>query len=140
MNDTSSKEVRFFVEGSESIEIYEKLKKLAIINGKTDSQVFLKLMTEFVNSKENQKLLTEKNWVTQAELIERLQTEHNIKTNPQTLYNWRDWGFLNGLYASDGGKGLLYDYDGVALIYPTLKERPRTRTTRTRQPVSATNK
>lgn len=136
--EPKQKEVRFMLPEDEHADFYERFKKLAIIGGKKEATLFSELIQDYVQRNGN--ILAEATWVSQPELIERL-AEQGINTNAQTLYNWREEGLLDGLFGYDGGKGVLYRLEGVALMYESIKARPRQRKTRPpRKPASALKK
>lgn len=133
-----NKEIRFYFPNDESFANYERLERFAVLEGKTIPEVFADLVATYVQRPDLLAVWNRATWVDQNELIDRLETEYQIKTNPQTLYNYRRDGWLPNLFCSDGAKGLLYDLEGVAIIYPQIINRPRTRTAKPK--IAATTK
>jgi hypothetical protein len=122
------KEIRFTLPTADDYRVYEDFHRLCIVNGEKDRDVFARLMKSEVE-RNRDKLYDERGnlkWVDQPTLITRLaEQDPPIRTTSQTLYNYRMAGKLDGLFGSDGGKGLLYNLRGVIMFFREIQAAPR---------------
>jgi hypothetical protein len=116
------KEIRVSFEDEAAQKSAKDLTVLAVIKGKSFEDVLVAAMGEYI--KKHGKRLDEGTWLSQTELIERLKSDYDITTNPQTLSNRRIRGDFDGIYCSDGKVKVYYLLERVA---EKLQE-PRRRT------------
>ena len=89
------KEIRVTLDDVTAQQSAKDLTVLAVIMGKSFEEILTDAMTAFVAK--NGKRLNEGTWLSQTELIERLQSDFGISTNPQTLANRRVRGDFDGI-------------------------------------------
>lgn len=118
------KEIRVTLDDVTAQQSAKDLTVLAVIMGKSFEEILTDAMTAFVAK--NGKRLNEGTWLSQTELIERLQSDFGISTNPQTLANRRVRGDFDGIYCSDGKLKVYYLLEKVAdkLKEPRRRQNP----------------
>lgn len=126
MSEQTTKEIRFTLPTDADYANHALFQALCIINGEKEGAGFAKLVAAAL-VQHHDKLFDEKGkfkWVDQPTLIREL-ARKGISTNAQTLYNYRARGDMDGLFGSDGGKGLLYNLKGCILFFNSIKNQPR---------------
>jgi len=122
------KEIRFTLPEPVDYDRYADFQRLCIINGEKEGAGVARIIKREVE-KNRSKLYDDNGkmkWVDQPTLIAALaEQKPPIKTNPQTLYNYRNGGKMAGMYGSDGGKGLLYNLRACILFFREIQAAPR---------------
>ena len=115
--------IKFYFSTQKDYEIWDDFKTLAIINNQAPQDYLATILDKHLASSAA-KRLKDTTWVSHKQLIERLESEFGITTNPQTLSNYRKSGYLDGLFGSDGGRLIVYDLNGVAAKYKEIQGTP----------------
>lgn len=122
---SEQKEIRFTLPTAED---HADFSSLCIVKGMTRGEAATKLVKREIE-KNRHKLFEEDGsakWVDQPTLIDALsKLVPPISTNPQTLYNYRTGGRMDGLFGSDGGKGLLYNLRACIDFFREIQSNPR---------------
>lgn len=122
MNNSKHSPIRILFSKPDDSAVWERFKTLAVVKGESPPDYLIRIIEKDLGKKSNADILQSATWVKQADLIKRLKTDYQIKTNSQTLYNYRKGGLLNGLFGTDGGQLIMWNLEGVAKAFKEMQK------------------